>query len=132
MSRPRRWKVTWEGIACLIAALVFGAIGTVQIEDLYWLRHRGEVVTGTVVDRVDGRRPSIEVRYTTLAGETFTEYTSNGEGAVGESVEVIYDREEPTRMQTEDWGLGYGLPGVFCGVSVVFIVAGFVQLRPRR
>ncbi|TDD58273.1 hypothetical protein E1263_19860 [Kribbella antibiotica] len=131
--QPRQWKFSWNGVLCLVAAVVFGVIGYVQVEDLYWLRHRGEVVTGTVVDRAGGRSPWIEVRYVTRAGETVTERTSNGDAELGRSIEVIYDREDPERMQANDWGLGYWFPALFFGAATAgFAIGAFVQLRPRR
>ncbi|GAB3934741.1 hypothetical protein GCM10029976_044120 [Kribbella albertanoniae] len=127
----RRWLL--EGIGGFVGAVVVAFIGYVQVEDLYWLRHRGEVATGIVVDRkVGGRDSWIEVRYTTKAGRTVTEMTSNfeGEPAVGAPIEVVYDPEEPDRMQAENWGLGYGFPVVFFPLATIgFVVAGTWFLR---
>ncbi|MFK4088690.1 DUF3592 domain-containing protein [Kribbella sp. NPDC020789] len=120
-AKSRRWAITYDGTMLLVAALVFAAIGWFQINDLYWLRHRGEVVTGTVIELSGSKTEHIKVTYVTTAGQTVTSETSNFEdGQVGQQIQVIYDRESPERMQAADWGLGYGFPAV--GFSLAFLV----------
>nr|WP_238355716.1 DUF3592 domain-containing protein [Kribbella sandramycini] len=129
--RDRGWRVSGEFVAFLAAAVGFGVVGAVQIVDLYWLRERGEVVMGTVLEKSSGKSPSIEVRYVTGAGETIVEGTTNYEEAeVGQSIAVIYDPLEPRRMQAEDYGLSYWFPAVFLGVPTVgFLIGAVVNLR---
>ena len=121
-----------EGVGCLVAACVFTAIGYFQIHDLYLLQHRGEVVSGTVLHESDGRTPYITVRYRTRAGETVTSDTSNYEDAdPGDTIQVVYDPLDPTRMQAADWGFDYWIPGGILGVFVlVFLVVGVARLLP--
>lgn len=115
-----------------MASLVFVGIGWAQISDLYWLRHRGEVVTGTVVDRYGSKTVHLEIEYVTKAGRTVRSETSNfdEDHRVGQQIQVIYDREEPERMQAASWGLGYGFPAVaFSLVFIGFAVAGVWHFR---
>nr|WP_238355715.1 DUF3592 domain-containing protein [Kribbella sandramycini] len=121
----------------MAVAVVFVVFACIQVNDLYWLRQRGEVVTGTVVDRVDGRSPSIEVRYTTRAGETVTEDTSNAYDMdkirVGAQLDVIYDPEQPDRMQAADFSRSYGWPVIIFGVfSLAAAGGGLAMLRRAR
>ena len=129
----RRWRFDREGLMSLVAAVIFSGIGYAEISDLYLLKHRGEVVSATVLDESGGRNSHITVRYLTRAGQTVTGDTSNYfDGDVGETIQVVYDPEEPDRMQAADWGFDYWMPGVIFGIAiVVFLVFGLSQLWSR-
>jgi hypothetical protein len=118
-------------VVLLIMAVVFGVIGWLQVVDLHQLRERGEVVTGTVVEKYGARTQHIAVEFVTRKGEKVRAETSNFDQAeVGQQIEVIYDRDDPQTMQAADWGLGYGLIVTMFGlVAVGFAVGGIVKLR---
>ncbi|MEU4196150.1 DUF3592 domain-containing protein [Kribbella sp. NPDC026611] len=130
-NRGRRWRFDYEGVACIVLSIVFVAIGYFEVHDLYLLEHRGEVVTGTVLDETGGKTPRITVRYTTLAGEQITSETANYfEAKVGQPIQIVYDRAEPTRMQTAEWGFDDWIPGVgFGAVALLMLAIGVAQLR---
>jgi hypothetical protein len=88
-------------------------------------------VTATVLDQTWGKHQHITVRYTTRTGQEITEDTSNyDEAKVGQTIQVVYDRQEPTRMQAADYGFDYWLPTVmFGGVVALFVGLGIAQLR---
>jgi hypothetical protein len=115
----------------LVAAAVFIAIGYFEIHDLYLLKHRGEVVSALVLDESNGKTTYITVKYQTLAGETVTADTSNYENAdPGETIQVVYDRDKPTRMQAADYGFDYRIPGIILGVIAAgFLAYGLLGLR---
>ncbi|MFI6675519.1 DUF3592 domain-containing protein [Kribbella sp. NPDC050470] len=118
----------------LVAAVVLAVVCYAELEDLYWLQRRGEVVSAAVLDESGGRTTRIEVRYVTLAGEVVTGETSNYEDAeVGGTIDVVYDRVDPSRMQAAAWGFDYWFPGVFLGgASVGFLIYGINSLWGRR
>lgn len=104
-------------------------IAAAMAEDTYWLSHRGEVVTATVLgEKSDGGRSNTKrlmVRYTTLSGQQLENDTTNyHDDNLGPTIEVIYDRKMPERMQAADWGVDYASPGVLAGLGVIILVAG--------
>src|SRR5436190_1067526 len=116
---------------CLVAAAIFSGLGYHEAHNLYLLKHRGEVVSATVLEESGGKSPHITVRYVTRSGETVTEDTSNYEDAdPGETIQVVYDPEDPSRMQAADWGFDYWFPGILGLVAAVFLVVGIVGLLP--
>ena len=125
--------VALEGVMSLVAAIVVMGVGYVEISNLYLLKHRGEVVTATVLDESGGRKSRIQVRFVTLAGETVTGETANYKHAeVGETVQVVYDRADPGRMQAADWGFDYWIPGLILGGGAgFFLVYGILGLWSR-
>ncbi|WP_410789891.1 DUF3592 domain-containing protein [Kribbella sp. C-35] len=135
-SRPHRGKHRGddriEAALSLVAAVVFVGILYFEVHDLYLLKHRGEVVSATVLDESNGKSSSITVRYRTLAGETVTEDTSNYEDAdPGDTIQVVYDPKKPSRMQAADWGFDYWIPGVILGlIAAGFLAYGIVGLWP--
>jgi hypothetical protein len=129
-----RFQFDLESVMCLVAAVVMAAIGTFMLQDLYWLDRRGEVVTATVLDESSGKNPSITVRYVTRAGETIENDTSNYfEAKVGGTIDVLYDREDPYRMQAADYGTDPWVQiAIFGGVTLLFLVFGVAGLWPER
>lgn len=126
----RRWHFDREGVMCLVGALICLAIGAFQAQDLYLLRHRGEVVDALVLDETGGRHSQITVRYTTRAGEQVTADTSNYvEANRGETIQVVYDPREPRRMQAADWGFDYVPPGIFGVGAAALLAFGVANLR---
>jgi hypothetical protein len=112
-------------------------IAAAMAEDTYWLSQRGEVVTATVLgEKSDGGRANTKrlmVRYTTLAGVQIDNDTTNyDEDKVGPTIDVVYDREDPVRMQAADWGTDYVSPGVLGGLAVIILVAGAFLLIGRQ
>lgn len=127
MGEERTWRSDLESVMCLVAAVIMGFVGYLILSDLYLLEHRGEVVSATVLDKYsDGGGSRIEVRFVTRTGETVLGDTTNYVDAeVGETIQIVYDRENPGRMQAADYGFDYWLPGgIFGGVAVFFIVWG--------
>jgi hypothetical protein len=112
-------------------------IAAAMAQDTYWLSQRGEVVTATVLgEKSDGGRGSAKrlmVRYATLAGQQIENDTTNyHEDKVGPTIDVVYDRKDPVRMQAADWGTDYISPGVLAGFAVLILVAGAFLLTGRR
>ncbi|MFI7064632.1 DUF3592 domain-containing protein [Kribbella sp. NPDC050124] len=118
---------------CLVAAVAVAGFGYGELEDLYWLQHRGEVVQATVLDEYGFRTARIEVRFVTRAGETVTGETANYVDAeVGRTIDVVYDREDPSRMQAADWGFDYWIPAAIFGAgTVLFLGYGLNRLWRR-
>lgn len=129
-----RFRFDLESVMCLVGAVVFATIGTFMLQDLYWLDRRGEVVTATVLDESSGKNPSITVRYVTRAGQTIENDTSNYyEAKVGGTIDVLYDREDPYRMQAADYGTDPWLQIVFFGGAMLVLLAfGVAGLWPER
>ncbi len=129
-----RFRFDLESVMCLVGAALIGAVGTFMLQDLYWLDRRGEVVTATVLDESSGKNPSITVRYVTRAGQTIENDTSNyDEAKVGGTIDVLYDREDPYRMQAADYGTDpWALIVIFGGVTLVLLVFGVAGLWPGR
>jgi uncharacterized protein DUF3592 len=136
MNRP--WARRYEALGLLLGALMLAALACFQAADVYWLRTRGEVVTGTVVEREHSPRQNwIEVRYVTRAGETLTQTTSSvtvdDDLPPGAKVDVIYDPQKPERMQTAAWDLGFGWVVIGLGIaSLVFAAGGVASLYRNR
>ncbi|GAA1698422.1 hypothetical protein GCM10009745_51060 [Kribbella yunnanensis] len=120
-------------IAASVAALVFLVVGLVQVADLYWLRHRGEVVTATVGEVQHSRRSTdkIKVTYVTRDGQAVVAKTANYHDAEpGQKLDVRYDRKKPTRMQAADWSLSYTRPLLlYGGVGAFLILLAVLDLR---
>lgn len=129
--RRRRWRFDLESVMCLVAAVVLIVIAYYELEDMYLLQHRGQVVSATVLEESGGKHPRITVRYTTVAGEVVTGDTSNYVDAdAGQTIQVVYDPERPSRMQAADWGFDYWIPCVMFGlVIVLFVYFGIAGLR---
>lgn len=85
-----------------------------------------------MLDVSSGRHARLDVRYTTKAGQTVEDSTSNFvEDTVGGTVEVVYDPEEPTRMQAADPGFDYLLPGLLGVAGVAALAAAGNQFYRR-
>lgn len=127
----KRRSSGWVAVL-LGGAVLFGGFGWSQVSDVYWLRQRGEVVTATVV-AVDhpghgrGRR-WIDLQYVTRAGATIVQRTSRfrHDRAIPQQLEVVYDREQPGRVQTADRGLDYTLPLAFYATLTTALLAAAV------
>lgn len=134
MKPQRHFKLDLNGVFCFVFAVGVLVLGTVETLDIYWLKQRGEVVTATVVEVHHGRKSSsIDVRYQTKAGETIEDNTSNFNTApTGQHIPVIYDRENPHRMQAADWGLNYWPEAIWFAMGLGFACGGAVQLFPKR
>ncbi|MGZ0148437.1 DUF3592 domain-containing protein [Kribbella sp. WER1] len=128
-----RFERRVRSTAFLLAALVFTAIAYFQVHDTYLLKQRGEQVSGLVVHVHDGRSPYITVRYRTLGGDTITSDTSRYDAAdPGETIDVVYDRKEPTRVQAADYGFDYWMAGVLAVIALGFLGLGVAGFRSRR
>ncbi|WP_432946293.1 DUF3592 domain-containing protein [Kribbella sp. CA-253562] len=128
----RRWRWDVNGLLTLAGAVFLLALGFWMARDAYLLQHRGEVVEATVLDVSSGRNARLDVRYTTKAGQTIEDSTSNfDEDAVGGTVDVVYDPAEPTRMQAADWGFDYVLPGLLGVAGVTALAAAGNQFYRR-
>ncbi|WP_405064609.1 DUF3592 domain-containing protein [Kribbella sp. NBC_01505] len=109
----------------MVVALVFLVVGLMQLSDLYWLRHRGEVVTARVVSvEVHPKgRDTIKVTYVPRGGQAVAAKTSNYHHAeVGKTIEIRYDREKPDRMQAADWTLSYTFTLLMYGGAGALVV----------
>jgi len=116
---------------CLVAAAIFTGLGYHEAHNVYLLKHRGVVVSATVLDESGGKSPHISVRYLTRAGETVTGDTSNYLDADrGDTIQVVYDPKDPSRMQAADWGFDYLFPVVLAIVAAVFLLVGILGVLP--
>jgi hypothetical protein len=128
----RRWHWDVNGLLILVGAVFLLSLGFWMARDTYLLQQRGEVVEATVLDVSSGRNARLDVRYTTKAGRTLEDSTSNFvDDTVGGTVEVVYDPEEPTRMQAADWGFDYVPPGLLGVAGVTAVAAAGNQLYRR-
>jgi hypothetical protein len=125
VKKTRRLRFTSTGWLCLTAAAFFVVLGVVQVRDLYLLDHRGEVVTGKVVDLTQGKHPTLKVEYVTRAGQAVVEDTQNFRDVwAGQSVDVVYDPKNPHRMQTANYGFAYWQPSLlFIGTAFFAAIA---------
>ena len=120
--RKHGGKFQFQRVMCFVAAVVLGVIGTVEQVDTYLLDQRGVVVTATVLDKYEGRSKSIDVRYLTATGTTVENDTAKFlDAEIGDQIQVIYDPENPDRMQAVDWGFDY-LIGCIWLVGALFLV----------
>ncbi|MFF1818451.1 DUF3592 domain-containing protein [Kribbella sp. NPDC058245] len=132
MTQQQQPRVTVRFVVALVGALALLVLGSMQVADVYWLRHRGEVVTATVVDVQHSRRTdTMKVNYLTRDGQPVTAKTSHYYSAeVGKTIEVRYDREKPHRMQAANYSLAYTFPVLVYGGFAVFVVLfSLVDLR---
>lgn len=130
MKKGLRFSPT--GWICLAAAIFCVVFGVVEVRDLYLLDHRGEVVTGKVVDLRLGKHPTLKVEYVTRAGQTVVEETKNFHDVwAGQSVDVIYDPKNPHRMQTADYGFDYWKPGLLLIGTAFFTAIALLWERDR-
>ncbi|TDD58274.1 DUF3592 domain-containing protein [Kribbella antibiotica] len=131
--KPRKWRMSIEGALALVVAVGFVVAACVQSADVYWLRQRGEVVTGTVTQKHESRRgdSSISVRYTTQVGDTLIADTSKYRYAeVDKPIEVLYDPAKPDRMQAADFSRSYSYPLYSYGSFAVFaLLLVLLELR---
>lgn len=129
----RHFKLSLKGAFCVVGMVFCLGRGTSEALDTYYLEHRGEVVTATVLDMHFGKTSSIDVRYVTKTGETVEASTSNYyDGEVGHDLQVIYDPRNPQRVQGVDYGLDYFMASVWAGGALLFGWFAFVQLWPKR
>lgn len=80
---------------------------------MWVLTARGVVVWAALIQEHGGDDPWIEVEFTTAAGETVRADTSLyrlPDGAF--HLDVVYDPQDPGRMQGADPGPDYILPGL--------------------
>ncbi|GAB3824054.1 DUF3592 domain-containing protein [Kribbella italica] len=126
----RQWD--FDGVLYLVVGCVALAFGCWLARDVYYLQHRGEVVPATVLHKTNGKNERIDVRYTTKAGETIEDSTTNFvDATVGGTIDVVYDPQEPTRMQATDWGYDYVLPGLVGAFGIGFLAYGPSRFRTR-
>lgn len=113
MSR-RRWA-RWAELTIVAAAAVgFLVTGGWQAYDIYRLASRGVVAQATMIEEhTSGRDHWIEMEFTTRTGEQIRGQTSNyRDGDRTNLFDVVYDPDDPSRVQAADWGFDYWLPGV--------------------
>jgi hypothetical protein len=135
IREKRRWRFAFDGLGCLVAAIILAGVGYAEVEDTYLLQHRGVVVTGTVLRKNVPFRgsTSITVRFATATGKTVKADTSNFENAeVGQTIQVVYDPVDPTRMQAVDWGFDYWIPATLFGGGALIMVAAAIFQFWRR
>jgi hypothetical protein len=110
----------------VVGAVFFAVIGVMQLRDIYFLEHRGEVATGKVLEVSSGKSPKATVQYVTSAGQAVEDGTHNFDRAeVGQGLDVVYDPRKPHRMQAADYGFSYWEAGIpFIGT----LLFGFAAL----
>lgn len=110
----RRWRRWVELTVVGAGAVGFLAAGGWQAYDVYRLSTRGVVVHATMIEEHDsGRDHWIEMEYTNRTGALVHGETSNFRDADRTNLfDVVYDPDDPTRVQAADWGFDYWLPGV--------------------
>ncbi|MEV6282492.1 DUF3592 domain-containing protein [Kribbella sp. NPDC051770] len=127
------WQTRYEGAAMVLLAVVCGVAGGFEADDLRALRERGEVVPAVVLDKSGGRTEHITVRYVTKSGQTIEGDTSNFlDAEVGQTVDVVYDRTDPHRMQAADWGTDYTMPILWAVGFAIFLAVGARLLWSAR
>jgi Protein of unknown function (DUF3592) len=130
----RRWGFAVGGLKWLFVAIILLGVGYAEAEDTYVLQHRGVVATGTVLHKnvpLKGST-SITVRFVTAAGKTVKADTSNFlDAEVGQTIQVVYDPADPTRMQAADWGFDYWLPGIMFGGALAMVAAAIFHFWRR-
>lgn len=132
MTQTGKWWFSWRLVVALVGAVAILVIGLTAVADLYWLRHRGEVVTAKVVEHREARRNDwIKVDYVTRAGQPVTAKTSHYYSAeVGRTIEIRYDPEKPHRMQAANYSLSYTFPiVVYGGFGTLVVLFTLVDLR---
>ncbi|MEV6282493.1 DUF3592 domain-containing protein [Kribbella sp. NPDC051770] len=129
---PRRWHWDPDGLITLAFAFAVLAFGLWVGRDTYYLQQRGEIVPATVLSIGSGKSPEIEVRYVTKAGQTVEDGTRNyDEAATGGTIDVIYDPQDPKRMQAADYGFDYVLPGLTGALGIGLLVYATTQFYRR-
>lgn len=140
------WKFRFDrdAVVFLLASGLLAVGGVAAGWDTYCLDQRGVVVDATVVGERTGKKARIDVRYVTRGGETIEKRVANLRAAeVGDDIQVLYDPQNPRRMQPTDWGLsynrvalwfagaiGFGAAGVLCAFG--FLADQRAWLRTRR
>ncbi len=74
MKHTGKWWFSPRLVVAVLGAVVILVVGLMQVADLYWLRHRGEVVLFTLVDL----RFNLITRLRGLAGTGGGTRTSQG------------------------------------------------------
>jgi hypothetical protein len=105
----------------VLAALGFVVAAGWQTYDIRTLSSRGVLTTAAVVGESHGRDPRITVRFTTAAGEVVQADTANYKEPAdpGDTIEIVYDPQDPHRLQAADWGYDYWLPAICLGGGVL-------------
>ena len=92
-------------VGCLVT-------GVVMSYDVYRLATRGVEVQARFVAEHRGRPSSLEVEFTTAAGEVVRGETKNyTDRDRSNFVDIVYDPRRPSRFQAASWGFDYWLPG---------------------
>lgn len=124
MSRRRgrrRWP-RWAEVA-VSAAFALGSLtaGVWMASDIHVLASRGVVVPADVVAEHGGRDSWVEVEFTTLTGDRVRGETSNVKDLHGSrTLDIVYDSQDPSRLQAADWGFDYWLPGICIAGGALF------------
>jgi len=83
------------------------------------------------------RNPRITVRFSTGDGDVVEADTANYKEPAdpGDTVEIVYDPQDPYRLQAADWGYDYWLPAICLGGGVFVAARTYGLWRgrwPRR
>lgn len=127
MQTSRKFAINRDAVGCLLFAVILAVGGVVAAWDTYLLDQRGVVTTATVLAERSGGKgmPKIDVRFVTAAGQTVETHTEHYLSAeVGREIEVLYDPENPDRLQAANWDLDYQIVAVWLGGSLLFTVFG--------
>lgn len=130
MQTSWKFAVHREAILFLLGAGMLAGGGVMAAWDTYLLDQRGVVATATVLDeRPSGKQMTrIDVRFVTAGGQTVeadTEHYFSAE--VGREIQVLYDPENPQRLQAANWDLDYQIAMIWFGGALVFTAAGVVS-----
>lgn len=131
---PNRFQL-WVPRACLGLAVVLLAIGAVTLVHAVRFVQGAERATGTVIDldseTSDGGGGDLvyypRVRFTTAEGQTVEFRSSSGSSSppdVGDSVEVLYDPDDPHDAQLSGFFSLWLWPIALGGVGIGFAAAG--------
>ncbi|MGJ7441172.1 hypothetical protein [Aquipuribacter sp. MA13-6] len=126
-------------LAWLAVGLVFGGLGAFELHETSQLQRYGTVTTAEVTYVRDGRNPILTAEYEAQGRGWESDTSRFTDEQVGDRVEILYDRTDPYRFQTQSWTgwtEDYAFAGVFlvagAAAAVVGAVLGIRMLRPVR
>ena len=116
----------------LVVGLGFLMAAVVQEQDLRALQSRGLVADALVLEESGGRSSYIDVRFTARSGEVVEFETGNYVEPVdtGDTIRVVYDRDDPYTFQHEKWGYSRDVVAL-CGVLglAMFALGSYIAVR---
>src|SRR5262245_55336378 len=114
---------------------MLAGVGYAEIDDNHALEQRGVVTSAAVVHKDDDARAgsSIKIRFRAQAGRTAeVAIDVQGDAEVGQTLEVVYDPTDPTRVHPTDQGYDDRTPLlVFGGASLAMLCVALTRFWSR-